>query len=434
MQRHGSSIVGLRWRAGFPDAASPAELWENVLAGRRSFRPMPPRAARLARDYAADAVGEADVDHAGPRRPARPTGSSTAAASGSGERPSRAADLDALAGARTWPPRRSSGIGGRDRLDAQRTGVVVGQHADRRVHPGRAAASALAVRRRRAGRGQRRRRTVGEARDPACGVASPSGLRSRFPDPQRGDSLAGGLSNTIAGRICNHFDSRAAATPSTAPAPRRCSRSPTPPTCWLSGDLDASLAGGVDLSLDPFELVGFRETARSPPTRCGCTTRAPTGFWPGEGCGIVVLMRERTRGRRHRRCSRRIRGWGISSDGARRPHPSRARGPARCACAAPTQRGRRSRRRSPYFEGHGTGTAVGDPIEVRALAALRGNAATGAADRLDQGEHRPHQGRRRRRRPDQGDRGVAARHRAAPCRLLTPTRSLPKSATAFVLR
>ncbi len=42
------AIVGMACR--YPDARSPAELWENVLAGRRAFRRMPPE--RLcAEDY-----------------------------------------------------------------------------------------------------------------------------------------------------------------------------------------------------------------------------------------------------------------------------------------------------------------------------------------------------------------------------------------------
>jgi enediyne polyketide synthase len=43
----------------FPDAASPTELWANVLEGRRSFRAIPRQRLDIAR-YAVEAVGEAD--------------------------------------------------------------------------------------------------------------------------------------------------------------------------------------------------------------------------------------------------------------------------------------------------------------------------------------------------------------------------------------
>ncbi|MGG7382296.1 beta-ketoacyl synthase N-terminal-like domain-containing protein, partial [Escherichia coli] len=38
----------------YPDARSPAELWENVLAGRRAFRRMPPERLRLEDYWSAD--------------------------------------------------------------------------------------------------------------------------------------------------------------------------------------------------------------------------------------------------------------------------------------------------------------------------------------------------------------------------------------------
>lgn len=42
------AIVGIACR--YPDASSPADLWENVLAGRRAFRQIPDERLRL-EDY-----------------------------------------------------------------------------------------------------------------------------------------------------------------------------------------------------------------------------------------------------------------------------------------------------------------------------------------------------------------------------------------------
>ena len=42
------AIVGMACR--YPDAATPSELWDNVLAKRRSFRNLPPERLRAA-DY-----------------------------------------------------------------------------------------------------------------------------------------------------------------------------------------------------------------------------------------------------------------------------------------------------------------------------------------------------------------------------------------------
>src|SRR5207302_7152970 len=91
-------------------------------------------------------------------------------------------------------------------------------------------------------------------------------------------------------------------------------------TALVAGDLDVALAGGVDLSLDPFELVGFAKTGALAPEEMRVYDARSAGFWPGEGCGFVVLMRledalalVRSEGRRIYAV---IRGWGVSSDGS----------------------------------------------------------------------------------------------------------------------
>ena len=48
------AIVGVACR--YPDAASPTELWENVLSQRQAFRRMPPERLPLADYYSPDPV------------------------------------------------------------------------------------------------------------------------------------------------------------------------------------------------------------------------------------------------------------------------------------------------------------------------------------------------------------------------------------------
>jgi len=52
-----------------------------------------------------------------------------------------------------------------------------------------------------------------------------------------------------------------------------------------------ALAGGVDLSLDPFELIGFAKTGAFAAGEMRVFDERSGGFWPGEGCGFVALMR-----------------------------------------------------------------------------------------------------------------------------------------------
>ena len=99
------------------------------------------------------------------------------------------------------------------------------------------------------------------------------------------------MSNTIAGRICNYFDLKGsgytvdgACAASLLAVAQACS-------ALRCGDVDAALAGGVDISLDPFELVGFAKAGALAANEMHVFDARSNGFIPGEGCGFVVLMR-----------------------------------------------------------------------------------------------------------------------------------------------
>ena len=69
----------------------------------------------------------------------------------------------------------------------------------------------------------------------------------------------------------------------------------------VGNDLDVAVAGGVDLSLDPFELVGFSKLGALAAEEMRVYDARSNGFWPGEGCGFVVLMRHEDAIEQHRR-------------------------------------------------------------------------------------------------------------------------------------
>ncbi len=204
----------------------------------------------------------------------------------------------------------------------------------------------------------------------------------KSPFPATGEeSLAGGLSNTIAGRICNTFNLQGggftidgACASSLLAVANACSS-------LESGSLELALAGGVDLSLDPFELAGFSALGALASTSMRVYDRQPTGFWPGEGCGFVALMREEEALARGIPVLARIAGWGISSDG----HGSITRpevGGQLLALQRAYQSAGYGIGTVAYFEGHGTGTAVGDATELATLKEARrkgGAADNGAA-------------------------------------------------------
>src|SRR5260370_2660434 len=201
--------------------------------------------------------------------------------------------------------------------------------------------------------------------------------KAAFP-PVGEETLAGGMSNTIAGRICNCFDLKGggytvggACASSLLSIANACA-------ALQSGELDVAIAGGVDLSLDPFELIGFAKAGALAEEKMRVFDARSAGFWPGEGCGIVVLMRTTEAVQRQRPLYAVIRGWGISSDGSgglTRPEVdgqvlALRRAYARAGFGIDTV---------GYFEAHGTGTAVGDATELSALNRARSEAAPGAA-------------------------------------------------------
>jgi enediyne polyketide synthase len=357
----GVAIVGMACR--YADARSPRELWENVLAQRRAFRRMP--AVRLrCEDYPDDGTGDPDsfyvrevavlADYEFDRVAYRVAGSTYRSADPVHWLALEVAD-QALADA---------GFPQGEGLARQATGVLVGNSLTgelsranllrlRWPYVERVVAAALAE----------------EGWEDAPRAAFLGRLETAYKRPfaeMTEESLAGGLSNTIAGRICNHFDLGGggftvdgACASSLLAVAQACSQ-------LAAGDVEVALAGGVDLSLDPFELVGFARTGALAAGDMRVFDARPSGFLPGEGCGFVVLMREEEAAARGLRVYGVIRGWGISSDGSG--------GISRPEVAGQQLAIRRAYARAGfpidsvgYFEGHGTGTSVGDETELKAL-------------------------------------------------------------------
>lgn len=199
-------------------------------------------------------------------------------------------------------------------------------------------------------------------------------IKAPFPDPDS-DSLAGGLSNTIAGRIANHFGLRGGAHAVDGACASSLVGIVTACDRLRGGDLDCAVVGAVDLSLDPFELVGFARNAALARGEMRVFDKDSEGFWPGEGCGVVVLATQELAEARKWPVLAWLRGTGLSGDG----HGGLTR-PTSSGQLLALQRAWTMAAADPasadYFEAHGTGTPTGDPIELRALADLAASAGT----------------------------------------------------------
>jgi len=141
------------------------------------------------------------------------------------------------------------------------------------------------------------------------------------------------------------------------------------------GDCRLALAGGVNLILSP-ELYIALSHARmlAPDGRCKTFDAAADGFARGEGCGVVVLKRLADARAEGDRILAVILGSAVNQDG-----PSSGltapNGPAQEAVIrAALERAGVAPGEVGFIETHGTGTELGDPLEVRALGNVFGSA------------------------------------------------------------
>lgn len=180
------------------------------------------------------------------------------------------------------------------------------------------------------------------------------------------DSLAGGLSNTIAGRICNYYDLNGGA----YTIDGACSSSLLAVINGCqnieNGNNIVNIVGGVDLSLDPFELVGFSRTEALAKSEMLIYDKNSNGFWPGEGCGIIILANLNFAIAHNLKIYATINGYGISTDGQGGLTRPNVKG-QELAIKRTYDKAKYPITEVDYFEGHGTGTAVGDQVELETI-------------------------------------------------------------------
>ena len=142
-------------------------------------------------------------------------------------------------------------------------------------------------------------------------------------------------------------------------------------TSLRDGECDLALAGGVNILLTPDVSIAFcRAQALASDGHCKTFDAAADGYTRGEGCGMVVLKRLSDALADGDNILAVIRGSAVNQDGRTNgltaPNGLSQQAVIRRALedggAKPSEVG--------YVETHGTGTQLGDPIEVNALGAV----------------------------------------------------------------
>ncbi|WP_367129376.1 SDR family NAD(P)-dependent oxidoreductase [Saccharothrix sp. HUAS TT1] len=144
------------------------------------------------------------------------------------------------------------------------------------------------------------------------------------------------------------------------------------------GECDTAIVGGVNLLLDPDLVVAFSQAGMMSPTgSCKTFDAAADGYVRGEGCGVVVLKRQADAERDQDRVRALVVGSAVNQDGRSNtltaPNALAQRAVMRRALAgsglAPGDVG--------YLEAHGTGTSLGDPVEMAGITAVYGEPGAG---------------------------------------------------------
>ena len=140
-----------------------------------------------------------------------------------------------------------------------------------------------------------------------------------------------------------------------------------------SGRCDMALAGGVNLLLAPdASLVFHAMGALAPDGRCKTFDASADGYVRSEGVGVLVLRRLADAVADEDRILAVIRGGAINQDGRSNGLTAPSPEAQRRVIEAALHDAGVAARDVGYVETHGTGTPLGDPIEVRALRAALG--------------------------------------------------------------
>ncbi len=139
------------------------------------------------------------------------------------------------------------------------------------------------------------------------------------------------------------------------------------------GDVNLALAGGVNVILSG-RLLEFRANAGmlAPDGQCKAFDASANGYVRGEGCGILVLKRLADAQADGDRIWGVIRGSALNQDGASQGLTVPSGAAQERVIAAALERAGIKPSEIDYLEAHGTGTEVGDPIEIGAVAAVYG--------------------------------------------------------------
>ncbi len=140
-----------------------------------------------------------------------------------------------------------------------------------------------------------------------------------------------------------------------------------------NGDANLALAGGVNLMLKPDLSIGFSKAGMlSLDGHCKTFDATADGYVRGEGCGIIVLKRLSDAIQDGNTILAVIKASGVNQDGPRAGLTVPNGDAQEILMRRVLEKAELKGADIDYLEAHGTGTSLGDPIEVEAIHSVYG--------------------------------------------------------------
>jgi acyl transferase domain-containing protein/surfactin synthase thioesterase subunit/SAM-dependent methyltransferase/acyl carrier protein len=138
-----------------------------------------------------------------------------------------------------------------------------------------------------------------------------------------------------------------------------------------TGETNLGLVGGVNLILSPNPTINFSQARMmAADGRCKTFDERADGYVRSEGCGIIVLKRLEDALKDGDRIYATIKSSAVNQDGLTNGMTAPNGLSQQAVIRQALKKAGVSPAQISYIETHGTGTALGDPIEVKALKAV----------------------------------------------------------------